>query len=173
MKYKIVSSDEVPNGEIWFVDSKLEKDWRPIMGVWKQLIQGGEVNMKRVLIESPFAAKPSVLFGEQIAERERNERYLEACIFDSLGRGEAPFASHGFYTRWLKDTKPEERKLGMACGKAWARKAEVVAFYVDYGMTPGMLQMLDWVLQELKGRITSVPAPELRRIPGWFEENLC
>jgi len=95
--------------------------------------------MKRVMIESPFAAVGP-------AAHQMYEDYLTNCIYDSLSRGEAPFASHGFYTKWLKDSVPQERAQGMACGKAWAESADVVAFYVDHGMSPGMLNMLEWLL---------------------------
>ena len=89
--------------------------------------------MKRVIIESPFA-------GRTIDILIRNTLYLEKCILDSLSRGEAPFASHGFYTNWLDDTKEEERKLGMEAGFAWGECAELIAVYYDYGVSKGMAQ---------------------------------
>jgi hypothetical protein len=103
-------------------------------------------------------------------DREKYDRYLEACIFDSLKRGEAPFASHGFYTRWLKDSEPAEREAGMACGRAWAENADVIVFYVDYGMSPGMLEMLEQMLSALRTTNTA-PKLEIRRLPGWFNEE--
>ena len=122
--------------------------------------------MKRVMIESPYmAATPE--------EKEKYDKYLEACFFDSLKRGEAPFASHGFYTQWLKDSDPTEREQGMACGKAWVGVAELVAFYVDYGMSSGMLDMLDWVFRRIKNRMVLNPHLEIRRLPNWFDEEIC
>jgi hypothetical protein len=89
--------------------------------------------MRRVILESPFA-------GADDLERERNRRYLAACLRDSLIRGEAPFASHAIYAApgVLEDTDPAERALGIKAGFAWREVAEATALYVDYGITPGM-----------------------------------
>lgn len=87
--------------------------------------------LPRVLVESPYAG--------DVAE---NLRYLRACLKDSLDRGEAPFASHLFYTQILDDTVPEERDLGMRAGFAWGECADFVAVYQDRGLSPGMLEGL-------------------------------
>lgn len=120
--------------------------------------------MKRVVIESPFASLNE-------AQKKKYENYLEICIFDSLKRREAPFASHGFYTQWLKDSIPAEREAGMACGRAWTETAEIVAFYVDYGISPGMFEMLNWIFERIKDKAVFIPRPDIRRIPGWFDEG--
>ncbi len=83
--------------------------------------------MKLVVIESPYSG-----------DVERNTAYLKECIKDSLKRGEAPYASHLFYTQVLDDTVPEERKQGMEAGFAWGQKADLVAVYTDLGMSGGM-----------------------------------
>jgi hypothetical protein len=85
--------------------------------------------VRLVVIESPFAG-----------DHQRNARYLDACLADCLRRGEAPFASHGLYTRpgVLDDTKPEERRLGIAAGFAWRRHADATIAYLDLGVTAGM-----------------------------------
>ena len=120
--------------------------------------------MKRVMIESPFASSDS-----KMAKFYR--KYLEGCILDSLERGEAPFASHGFYTQWLKDSDPAEREAGIACGRAWAEAADVVAFYVDYGMSPGMLEMLEQIFEGINNKPVVGPRIETRRLPDWFDEE--
>ena len=81
-----------------------------------------------VQIESPFAGD------------ESNKDYLHAALHDSLLRGEAPFASHAIYTLpgVLDDTIPEERKLGMEAGFAYLRNADLVAVYIDKGISKGM-----------------------------------
>lgn len=84
--------------------------------------------MRLVIIESPYAG-----------EVERNIGYLKNCLKDSLARGEAPFASHLFYTQFLDDSKPEERKLGIDAGLAWRRVAQLRVFYVDFGWSGGMI----------------------------------
>lgn len=83
--------------------------------------------MKRVIIESPLAGDVA-----------RNQRYLRACLRDSLLRGEAPFASHAIYVGPLDDDKREERDLGIAAGFAWRSAAELTAVYEDLGISRGM-----------------------------------
>ncbi len=82
---------------------------------------------RRVLIESPFAG-----------DRARNKVYLLEALADSLSRGEAPFASHLFYTLFLDDDVPEERDLGIECGLVWGAAADLTAVYVDLGISRGM-----------------------------------
>lgn len=83
--------------------------------------------MFRVIIESPFRGQYA-----------RNRAYLLLCIRDSLSRGEAPFASHLFYTEVLDDREPEDRTLGIEAGLAWAKGADGVAVYTDLGISSGM-----------------------------------
>jgi hypothetical protein len=84
-----------------------------------------------VIIESPYA-------GPTITELYQHEKYLERCLYDSLMRGEAPFASHFIYPAVLRDALPEERRMGMEAGFAWGEKADYAAVYVDYGISSGM-----------------------------------
>ena len=92
---------------------------------------------KRVIIESPFGTNVD---GSRCTHEEMaaNVEYIKLCIADSLDRGEAPFASHGFYPLVLDDATPEERKAGMEAGFAWGEAAELIAVYTDRGITPGM-----------------------------------
>lgn len=85
------------------------------------------------VIESPYAAPTP-------DEVEDNVRYAQKCVVDSLGRGEAPYASHLFFTQpnLLDDTDAAQRKLGIEAGLAWGRRAERVGVYIDYGITRGM-----------------------------------
>lgn len=93
--------------------------------------------MHLVVIESPFAGDVSA-----------NLEYLRACLADSLGRGEAPFASHGLYTQpgVLRDDAPEEREHGIAAGFAWGARADLVAVYMDRGISGGMKTGIDRAL---------------------------
>lgn len=75
---------------------------------------------------------------ERAEESARNTRYLDACLRDSLRRGEAPFASHRMYTSELDDGKPEERELGIRAGFAWRAAADATVFYMDLGWSRGM-----------------------------------
>jgi len=139
-EFKIKANSNKVQQEILNWLNTSERLWNITMTrVEKKPMKAWRKKMKRAMIESPFAAAgPTGL--------KMNEEYLKACVFDSLSRGEAPFASHGFYTYYLKDTEPQERAQGMACGKAWAENADIIAFYVDQGMSPGMLNMLEWLL---------------------------
>lgn len=85
--------------------------------------------MKRVVIESPYAG-----------DVERNLRYLRAAMRDCLLRGEAPYASHGFYTQpgVLDDTIASERALGIRAGFAWRAMTDKTVVYDDLGISGGM-----------------------------------
>ena len=85
--------------------------------------------MKLVIIESPYAGDVA-----------RNIKYARAAVKDSLARGEAPFASHLFYTQegLLDDGIPKERTWGIEAGLAWGRVADLTAVYIDLGITTGM-----------------------------------
>ncbi len=88
---------------------------------------------KRVLIESPFK-------GKDYVETRRNILYARLCVRDSVLRGEAPFASHLFYTQTgiLDDKIEEERMQGINAGLTWGNDAELSAFYTDLGFSKGM-----------------------------------
>lgn len=84
---------------------------------------------KLVVIESPYAGAI-----------EENLEYARACVRHSLLLGEAPIASHLLHTQGgiLRDEVPEERRLGMRAGHAWIRSADIVAVYIDRGISEGM-----------------------------------
>ena len=112
--------------------------------------------MRRVVIESPFAAPTP----EGI---ERNLRFLRACMADCLKRNEAPYASHALYTQpgVLDDKIPEERKLGIEAGFAWKDVAEATVVYGNLGVTAGMQKGIDRAKQQ-PGHVV-----ELRMLGGW------
>lgn len=90
--------------------------------------------MKRVIVESPYAADTD----EGIL---MNEIYGELCMHDCLvNHNESPFASHLLYTRKfvLRDKVPGERKLGIEAGFYWRDVSEYTVFYIDLGITKGM-----------------------------------
>jgi len=91
--------------------------------------------MKRVVIESPYAADTE----EGI---DLNEAYGELAMHDCLvNYNESPYASHLLYTRRfvLRDDVPSDRKLGIEAGFFWRNVAQDTIFYQDLGMTKGML----------------------------------
>ena len=91
--------------------------------------------MNRVIIESPFR-------GKDDQDRAENVRYLNACLFDSVKRGEVPFASHGFFTYFLNEDDEHERTLSIRLGFEFWSWAEKIVFYIDRGMSPGMEKAL-------------------------------
>jgi len=95
--------------------------------------------MKRVIIESPYAGD----VGANVA-------YARACLKDSLKRGEAPIASHLLYTQpgVLDDDKTDERALGIDAGHAWIAAADLVAAYIDHGVSAGMMEGLQRALND-------------------------
>jgi hypothetical protein len=82
---------------------------------------------KRVILESPYAGDRTHVL------------YLIQAMHDSINRGEAPFASHLIYPLILRDGDPTERAIGIECGYAWMRGAQLQVFYTDRGWSTGML----------------------------------
>ena len=93
----------------------------------------GIITPKLVLIESPFR-------GESYEETRNNILYARACVHDSIKRGEAPYASHLFFTQTgiLDDKIEDERNKGINAGLAWGSNASLSAFYIDMGVSRGM-----------------------------------
>lgn len=109
------------------------------------------------IIESPYADNKET--GVTIAE---HLVYLRRCLRHSWEQGELPFASHGFFPLFLHESDPAERKAGIEAGyEFWnllhdnayqymdelAKRSErpVIAFYCDYGISPGMKLALERV----------------------------
>lgn len=104
--------------------------------------------MRRVILESPYAGDIGM-----------NTDYARHCLLDSLGRGEAPLASHLLYTQVLRDHIADERAKGIAAGHAWITAADAVVVYTDLGISPGMQAAID-----LAGQF-NVPV-EPRKLPA-------
>jgi len=80
-----------------------------------------------VIIESPY-----------MGNVKSNVAYARKCMSDSLLRGESPFASHLLYTQVLDDNVPELRGMGMSRAFAWYSHADLMAVYIDKGISNGM-----------------------------------
>tara|TARA_A100001388_G_scaffold270251_1_gene247561 strand:- start:1753 stop:2079 length:327 start_codon:yes stop_codon:yes gene_type:complete len=80
-----------------------------------------------VIIESPY-----------MGNVKSNVAYARKCMNDSLLRGESPFASHLLYTQVLDDNKDIERLTGMSRAFNWYRHADLMAVYIDKGISNGM-----------------------------------
>lgn len=88
--------------------------------------------MIRVVIESPLAG-----------DFTRNLHYARLCALDCVRRGEAPYASHLFFTQFLDDARPSERETGIAAGLVWGELADMCVVYNDLGVTDGMNRGID------------------------------
>lgn len=82
-----------------------------------------------VIIESPYKG-----------DFEANLEYARECLFDSLSRGESPFASHLLYTQVgvPNDGDSAERQRGIDAGLRWGEVADKTVVYVDLGISEGM-----------------------------------
>lgn len=111
--------------------------------------------MDRIIIESPYAG-----------DIEANVDYARKCIRKELLAGNAPIASHLLYTQpgILNDLVPEERKQGMNAGWAWLKWCNVVAFYIDRGISNGMNAGLEAVVRIRAQSITNYPKIEVRSL---------
>ena len=85
-----------------------------------------------VMVESPFA-------GDVLL----NVKYAQLCMIDSLNRCEAPALTHLLYTQVLEDDSPVQREIGMECHSTWIEKVDIVAIYMDLGLTRGMRQAIE------------------------------
>lgn len=110
--------------------------------------------MRRVVLESPYAAPTEAGVAENVA-------YAKRAAMDCLKRGEAPIASHLLWPQegLLREAEPAERRLGIEAGFAWMPSAELVVLYVDRGTSRGM--------QAARAHAISIGVPvEERRLDG-------
>lgn len=93
-----------------------------------------------VLVESPFAGRHVVVASRfAVRDAEENLRYAHALCRHLALDGLAPYASHLFFTQFLDDTIPSERKIGIDAGLEWGAKAERTIVGVDRGISRGMV----------------------------------
>lgn len=86
---------------------------------------------KNVILITPF-------MSEDPALAMKMSRYAVRCTKDSLLKNEAPIASQLFFYQTLSDKDPIERDIGLQCQLSWLKVADIVAVYVDFGITPAM-----------------------------------
>lgn len=89
----------------------------------------------RIILESPYASRSG-------AEHARNLLYLRSALRDSWRRGEFPLASHAYFPLFLRDAGDERREAIETWYSLWHPDIPIV-FYIDLGMSPGMLQARD------------------------------
>ena len=91
---------------------------------------------RNVILVTPFMAEDPAL-------AEKMKRYAKRATRDSLNKNEAPLASHLFYYTVLNEKDPIERDIGLQSQLSWLRAADLIAFYVDFSVTPAMKVMLE------------------------------
>lgn len=119
--------------------------------------------MRLVILESPFQAPTPELI-------ERNVAYARAAVMDCLSRGEAPYASHIFFTQpgLLDDSIPQQRALGILAGLAWGKKADATVVYCDLGTdSPGVKHGIE------RARAEGRPVEERYLGAGWNDRGFA
>lgn len=123
--------------------------------------------MLKVVIESPYAAPKGVPEDDVRLAIELNVRYARNAMRHCLDRGEAPYASHLLYTQVYDDGDPVLRQRGIQAGYEWMIDADVVAFYVDRGWSPGMLKALAMArMLDKTCEARSLYSKELQKVPN-------
>ena len=87
--------------------------------------------MKRVVLESPYAAPEPVLVAE-------NEAYAALATLALKGLGLDAYASHLHLTGVLDDTAPFQRAVGISIGLGIAEALDGAVFALDRGWSAGM-----------------------------------
>ncbi len=83
--------------------------------------------MKRIYLCSRYA-------GDTV----RNVAVAKRLCRKLIDAGQAPFATHLLYPRFLDDGNPSERELGIACGLTFMAVCDEVWLYSVDGLSSGM-----------------------------------
>lgn len=89
-----------------------------------------------VVLVSPFMA-------EDYTQANKAKRYADRATRDSVSKQESPLVSHSFYYDTLNVKNPIERDIGLLSQLSWIKNADLVAVYVDMGITPAMQVAID------------------------------
>lgn len=87
-------------------------------------------------IRSAFVGSPYSADSDE--KRKEYDDYLKDCVLFCIRRHIAPFAPHGFFTKFLNDKDPDERANGINCGIRIGEKLDAAIFFIDYGISKGM-----------------------------------
>lgn len=106
---------------------------------------------KRVIVVTPF-------IREDMAKRHKIERYTNYAMVDSLNQNEAPISNQSMYLNLSGYSGTNlERDVSFIVQLNWMPKAEIVAFYVDYGITPAMESLMNYCIRKnIKTEIRSI-----------------
>jgi len=97
----------------------------------ENIINAAFSQRKCVLICSPFMA-------EVPDEVKRMQRYATRCVQDSLNRHEAPISQNLFFYDTLNIKVSIDHDVGLQSMLSWVKTADLIAVYIDYGVTQAM-----------------------------------
>lgn len=86
---------------------------------------------KLVVVECPWNP-------ENPANVLKQERYSNYCILDSLRHGEAPYFGYQQFNLILNARISYERDISYLSHASWIPVADLLAVYIDHGITPSM-----------------------------------
>lgn len=84
-----------------------------------------------VVLEAPYMA-------EDLVNVNRNIKYAQMCLKDSLSRDEAPVMSSLLYSSVLNYRNDAQHDLALLANLSWLNVAHKVIVYIDYGISPRM-----------------------------------
>ena len=91
-----------------------------------------------VVLESPYRG-----------DKKKHKAYLQRALRDSVEKhNEAPVASHQLFTDAYDDNNPAQRHLGIELQKCFILQSTCVVVYVDYGISSGMEQGIEFAKKE-------------------------
>ena len=103
-------------------------------------------SVKRVFICSPFRGTGRNETEKAVSYRENAKLAKKACFFAVLS-GCIPYAPHLYYPRFLMDSDPEEREVGMLMGLAWLGQCSeiwIIGRIVSAGMAREIRKAKEW-----------------------------
>lgn len=98
---------------------------------------------KATIILTPF-------FSEDPSKGAMFERFAKRAVRDSMNRNEAPLASHLFYYEIFNNNIQIERDMGLHSQISWIPNCDLVAVYIDFGVTQAMRVAID--VARLRGK---------------------
>jgi len=112
------------------------KDPRDVLNVAKS-------TRKRVMALSPFIM-------EDLTQASKMERYARRVVTDSTNKNEAVMLMSLFFYSNIAYTSPIERDMALHSAISWVPGIELLAVYIDYGITPAMQVVIN--VAETKGK---------------------
>lgn len=74
---------------------------------------------------------------------QRQLKYAQKAMIDSIHRQEAPFSGILLYPQIMNERIKMEKDIGLLCHMSWIPHADFVAVYTDMGMTDSMQAALN------------------------------